>query len=1022
MNKLLTNLLTVAGLLLPLTNTQAHIFVIEPVETFHEIVEGRNGIIKYRVLNDISDKKNTAEVLFIDDTKNIIPGVRQICESEEHCVQSCGNLSVDYTASNVCRATTELKPMESCELLLCVDADDITPDHQKSCVERDGESLEQCRPAICSEREYYNSCNFPVKENALYIKQITPEEGAPISITQPGPGKFTKLHKAALKCGQTYQFEIRNDSNTQTAYNIVPFFTNTIQSQLEIYPGGAPYDASDCRQVGPGKTCIIEITPQAETENVRYPQQVVFSGTNTDEALGFVTLSCSNSPNPPYDRPLRIQGFGVGFFEPSTRELTVRNTSDDIIKIKNIKFSKVKGVHARHMLQDADDCIYNPANSSFMVPPHSSCGINLEASVEAYLTGKRGKVILEYVVGHEPHQRHTTGFVWVAPIQASLNNGNPILLPRDSSKNNINATHVSVPVKNLGNFVWQDVTYEISPAITGVNIDSSGCPADLAPEEECELVLVDTLSNGVASADNYLIAQGINGHTSQKILQNQISVVAAPAHLQHLQYQAILITNNVQSDEPVNITLENVSFSLDLIGEVKWCEKGSDCIYNYKSCRKNEPIPSGKSCLVWLKSEPSNADPFVKSGEVYIDLKEGDSSSYRATLSLDKAVKLYATGHFDSADDVTANNIAQWDGTKWDSLNASTITSAADEGLSGIGYGLTLLNGDLVVVGEFVSAGNAVNTDKVALWRGSSWSGLRSSGSTLINGTVFSATAQNLTNSRLDGLVIGGSFNQIQKGSVSINTPNLAQWTPDEYWSPLGNEGNGTNGPVNAVSQCADGLLCVGGSFRKMADSSTKAQQVMGWTGSNWQLFGTNRRNGTNNTVRAFLRDSNNEFYAVGDFTRAFGHQGFWRRSIRTFHIAKWNNQEKRWHQVGSRKSARYLNTGSIYAITKDPRGNIMVGGEFSGKFAHVAILSGQQWTSAGEGLDGPVYALTSHGQYAYAGGDFDGPGMLPQFNNIARWYNSSWSSVGEGFKLTGNNGDAFVSSLLVADSITIKP
>jgi len=73
---------------------------------------------------------------------------------------------------------------------------------------------------------------------------------------------------------------------------------------------------------------------------------------------------------------------------------------------------------------------------------------------------------------------------------------------------------------------------------------------------------------------------------------------------------------------------------------------------------------------------------------------------------------LIAGGVFTSANGVSANHIAQYDGTKWSSMGAGVGSSFV-----GCVYAFTSLNGYLYVGGNFTNAGSTA-TNYIAGWKG----------------------------------------------------------------------------------------------------------------------------------------------------------------------------------------------------------------------------------------------------------------------------------------------------------------
>ncbi|MFI4954308.1 MAG: hypothetical protein ACHP9Y_00160 [Gammaproteobacteria bacterium] len=997
MNKFFINTLIAAGLLLSFPAAQARIFEILPTDTFHEIVEGRHGIIKYEVIYSAPQPSEiTAEVSFIHG-KEVIEGVEQICinteEGAEHCVESCGALTVDLTAPGICKGTTELGDQHSisCELLLCVDADRITNRHREECKEGPDGDLKGCAPKICTDRDYVGSCDAPLQKNSLNIEKIPEGEG--IHITLEKPGAHTRPpHTATMRPGVPYDFIIRNDSTHKTAHNIIPEFTDGIAALLE------PYSVADCVAVAPLSSCTIELTAKSGA-SLPAPTPVFFAGTNTNEVEGFIRIERRH-----HDFDLVLRDGGITFFEPGIRELFVRNTTTETIRITDVDLRDVDGVTVLDTAIDPDDC--EVRGGIWYVRPGRECGINFEADRDAYLPDQHpGRVLLTYHVDGGRRQV-AQGTVVVEEIHAQINHGKPIRIPTDDDVVGVNDTNVIVEVKNLGNFTWQDIEFAIEPALPGVTFDASACPGyplniKLERDEFCNVIFTSLLdSEQTLTADSSFVASGINGHAEERIILNEISVVPSHERYQHLQYQSIDIINNTDGGEDAtDLFLKDVRFSSNLAREVRWCHPRSpDCVYR-STCHVDRPIEPGRSCRVVIKSENTQENPLVIPGEVYLDIEDGDELKglFTASFQLAKEVNLYATGAFTAANDTSlpVSNIAKWNGTTWSFLGFD----ASRQGLQGPGRGITDYRGDMIVVGDFVAAGGSVaNTEKVAVWRGSHWSGLNGF-PTGINGYVNAVTVETRADdTSVSKLIIGGSFNTVNgrdgRSHTAKRALNVAQWSEEFAWTALGEDnGNGTDGPVNAVANCGE-LLCVGGDFKLVDDEfGLRARHIAGWNQaeSEWHVFGGFFfRNGTNHAVDSIHGDSA-DFAIAGAFTRASS--GISR--IRAYHVAKWNSVERRWHHVASRDGDRVINN-TVRDITVH-NGTYFIGGDFNNSsLRFVAMQNGLLWKQVDSGINGPVHNLTSHGEYLYAGGSFSGT-FPTTLNNVSRWNGGSWEVISGG-------------------------
>ncbi|MCC6676003.1 MAG: EF-hand domain-containing protein [Phycisphaerales bacterium] len=99
---------------------------------------------------------------------------------------------------------------------------------------------------------------------------------------------------------------------------------------------------------------------------------------------------------------------------------------------------------------------------------------------------------------------------------------------------------------------------------------------------------------------------------------------------------------------------------------------------------------------------------------------------------------------------------------------------------------------------------------------------------------------------------------------------------------------------------------------------------------------------------------------------------------------------------------------GPVYAMTIHD-GELVVGGRFA-MAGGVEVSNIARWSSAteswstldgplGEGVNGPVYTLLSHGDDLYIGGKFDSAAGIPNFDNIAVWRkaDSNWLPLNGG-------------------------
>jgi hypothetical protein len=153
---------------------------------------------------------------------------------------------------------------------------------------------------------------------------------------------------------------------------------------------------------------------------------------------------------------------------------------------------------------------------------------------------------------------------------------------------------------------------------------------------------------------------------------------------------------------------------------------------------------------------------------------------------------LYAGGAFTTADGVTANNIAKWDGTDWSTLASGVSTGSSQAVVGAFAWdGITLYAG-----GEFTSAGG-VAASCIAGWTGNEWTSMTSDGDGITGYVYALAWCGN-------NLYAGGWFTSA--GGVAAN--NVAMWD-GTAWHALG---DGTNGRVQALAWDGSNLYA-GGAF-----------------------------------------------------------------------------------------------------------------------------------------------------------------------------------------------------------------
>jgi hypothetical protein len=278
---------------------------------------------------------------------------------------------------------------------------------------------------------------------------------------------------------------------------------------------------------------------------------------------------------------------------------------------------------------------------------------------------------------------------------------------------------------------------------------------------------------------------------------------------------------------------------------------------------------------------------------------------------------------------------------------------------------------ELYAGGAFTMAGD-VPANRIAKWDGEQWSAL---GNGMGNGSVDALAGFN-TQTTGPGLFAGGSF-RAAGGELAVS---IAEWTNTGVAIRWTDVGNGTTHKV----------LFAGGLFT--AAGSVPANDIAKWDGTNWFALDV----GIDSVVNALAIFDDPPFpvlHAGGQFTSAGG--------VPTNNIAQWDDDQ--WSAVGSG-----IGGGSgpfVSALTFDSAGPALyVGGQFTSAGSvsanNVAKWNGTNWSALGDGMDGPVLALTMFddgtGPALYAGGAFTIAGGVTA-NGVAKWNGTNWSPLGSG-------------------------
>jgi hypothetical protein len=350
--------------------------------------------------------------------------------------------------------------------------------------------------------------------------------------------------------------------------------------------------------------------------------------------------------------------------------------------------------------------------------------------------------------------------------------------------------------------------------------------------------------------------------------------------------------------------------------------------------------------------------------------------------------QLIAGGDFTSAGGTPAHWIAQWNGTRWDSLGAGFDGSPSPMGRTGV---LSLLDygGALVAGGTFAKAGRQY-VWSIATWNGAAWAALGAG----MDWFVYALAEYH------GSLVASGDFSHA--GAIAVGY--IAQWT-GQSWSALGAGLQGLGGTIyythgiNTLAIYNDSLIA-GGDFVQSA--ATAVNNMASWHGVDWHPMGSGE--GVDAGVFALIQYDGG-FVACGGFQHA--------GCASVSYIAHWDGAG--WRNLGSGLS--YVG----YSLA-EYEGRLIVGGGFGYaggvRVNSIAAWDGRAWSALGTGMNGPVYALVVYNGHLFAGGNFTMAGGVAA-NSIAEWDGTAWHDVGGGTNYTVQALTVYDSSLVVGGAFT---
>jgi len=344
---------------------------------------------------------------------------------------------------------------------------------------------------------------------------------------------------------------------------------------------------------------------------------------------------------------------------------------------------------------------------------------------------------------------------------------------------------------------------------------------------------------------------------------------------------------------------------------------------------------SANNIAKWVRSGiTTNAEGYLVEGGEWKTFGDGTTDGSVNALAIDSKGNLYIGGTFDQADGVNgANNIAKWDGSRWQMLG---------KGVGGQVNALALDSSEnLYVGGDFTRVGG-ITAHYLAKWDGTQWQTLEE-----IDFIVKALVVDNNNNLYAAGTTI--SFDDYD-GYI------IAEWN-GTTWQTLG---EGSEASVNALVVDKDNNLYAGGSFTEI--SGIPANYIAKWNGSEWQALG----DGMNGNVSSLAIDLNGNLYAGESGDWVMNDLGEWEWKDGT--VTKWDGSS--WQTLGIGLS------GNVSALAVDQGGNLYAATDVVTKW------DGTNWQTLSYSYQMNTLATDKNGNL-YAGGYvFD------------KWNGSSWSSM----------------------------
>jgi hypothetical protein len=205
--------------------------------------------------------------------------------------------------------------------------------------------------------------------------------------------------------------------------------------------------------------------------------------------------------------------------------------------------------------------------------------------------------------------------------------------------------------------------------------------------------------------------------------------------------------------------------------------------------------------------------------------------------------ELYVGGQFEQAGDISAHNIAKWNGTDWNAVGS----------LDGGSVRELVVYKQKLFAGGFFTQANGINANYIASYDGNNWTALGS-----LNDLELRATGVvRYMAVYKDELYISGHFT-VSSGEIS----ELIKWDGSRF-TDFGRAFSLNQNRIYELVVIND-ILYIGGSFRNVVGS--QANNILQWNGESWGILSE----GTSGLILSAIL-FNNKIYFGGEFDSAGG-------------------------------------------------------------------------------------------------------------------------------------------------------